>query len=312
MRFSACQIVTVVLAFSAFESVAQTHKHVPLERSSNRNKDAGKQMAKCDRGELRKVRKDMDRLVSDANLDEAIKRAEKFDESCWGSLMTAKTPLELNDIEDYYWIQSGAMLAASKLGRTDKCIKIGLESTKGYYGNPFTEYRLASKSVGKAILHNLKSCNQNRDQAYVSVNLRPCPVSLNGKSLKAWELPSEWGTKLGAICVALEANFTGTQDEMEAEEPDLKLCPGIRLVDTRQKGVVKFESLVAKNGELSSCQLCGYDNLSISNTEKGHFLRIRGDLSYCGGGTGAITYDGIYELKGRDLVLVNEMVAALH
>jgi hypothetical protein len=264
----------------------------------------------CSEQGLTKVRRGVEVLHKEKKFDQALRSIEAVEKECYTPLFLQDGKPDPKQIDQYYWLQSEALLAEAKTQKLSACVKRGTEILEGTGRNPFIENEVDKRPPGKALKHNLSLCQGAWSKKYAAIPAPPCILNLKNKAAGTMAI----GLPGKEACLRLIGDFEGTPEQREAEEIDLKLCPRVQLV-TMNKAQNKIEAanLPADAGALSSCEItCGLSNVQLVKQGEELLVRVTGSTGSCAGGTAAYQYDGVYRLRDKSLAFEDETVAALH
>jgi len=264
----------------------------------------------CSEQGLTKVRREVEVLHKEKKFDQVLRSIDVVEKECYSPLFLQEGQSNPKQMDQYYWLQSEALLAEAQAQKLSACVKRGTEILKATVRNPFIENEVDKRPPGKALRHNLSLCQGAWSKKYEAIPAPRCILNLKNEpaGTKVIGLPGK------EACLRLIGDFEGTSEQREAEEIDLKLCPRLQLV-TMNKAQKKIEAinLPADAGALSGCEItCGLSDVQLVEQGKELLVRVTGGTGSCAGGTAGYEYDGVYRLRDKSLVFEDEMVAALH
>lgn len=281
----------------------------------------------CPSQELKEFRqKTFQSFYKNGAFAEAAQSLERFleERKCYQNLVMPAQELSesrmtkkmIDDVQSYLWAQSDLLLAWGKSGKGDKCVSLAREIIDSYPHNLIQ--MAANPKIEKAVKANLAIC-EKQTKVDVSKDLSPCKFSPQNLDFEIDDLRKEGAVALKLVkgkviksfqgaspedCVALVEvteqrgffNACAVDDpdctDSEKENVQIPFVVGA----SSNAGKISAKSIFSFEGNSpTSNNLCGDFDLSpVKMKEAKAAFRIRGDWSFCGGGTGNGHLDEVF------------------
>jgi hypothetical protein len=100
----------------------------------------------CSEQGLAKVRREVEALHKEKKFDQVLRSIAVVEDACYGPLFLQEGQSNQRQIDQYYWLQSEALLAEAKAQKISACVKRGAEIVRATVRNAFIENEVRSKS----------------------------------------------------------------------------------------------------------------------------------------------------------------------
>ena len=253
--------------------------------------------ASCQLTELKQVRQQANQLFKQQDYATALKQLTEFEQRCSRKMYALLRQPE--HTSDYYWLQSDIMAAQLKTQAYSQCISSGTQMLFGWMSKL---QEMPDTRVHRAISYNLRQCQSRFEQPYAIDKLSQTACPINGFT---GSVISQQGDT--TICLSPQLN----QQYDDMVEPDRDPAAQFELL-IQQGTEQQRQAITIGSGRLADMDLCGIEKTSAGVVNGRTIVRLQGGTGFCHPGNASFIYDGFFELKLAQLVLLDEVLSPVH
>ncbi|MCH1923529.1 hypothetical protein L9G74_04190 [Shewanella sp. C32] len=253
--------------------------------------------AQCELAGLKLVRHQANQLFKQQDYATALEQLTEFQKRCSREMYDLLGQPE--HTSDYYWLQSDIMAAQLKTQAYSQCISSGTQMLFGWMSKL---QEMPDTRVHRAISYNLKQCQSQFEQPYAvdKLSQTACPVNGFTGTLISQQADT-------TICLSPQLNQQ--YDDMVERDRD----PAAQFELLTQQGTEQQrQTITIGSGRLADMDLCGVDKTSAGVVNGRTIVRLQGGTGFCHPGNASFIYDGFFELKQGQLVLLDEVLSPVH